>query len=186
MIVSFTGAQSTGKTTLLNELKRWKELEDYVFIDEITRNVSKLGMNINEKGDDATQTAIMNAHIENLKKGDNLILDRCSLDGVVYTHYLYLHGKVSRDTFDYARQVFLETCLRYDKIFYLKPEFDIVDDGVRSSSVQFRDEIASIFERYIAEFNLKKHNIVELSGSVEERLEAIKRVMNATVKEAQQ
>ena len=184
MIISFTGAQSTGKTTLLNELKKWKEFEDYVFIDEITRNVSKLGMNINEKGDDATQTAIMNAHIENLKKGDNLILDRCSLDGVVYTHYLYSHGKVSKDTFDYARQVFIETCLKYDKIFYLKPEFDIVDDGVRSSSVQFRDEIADIFERYIAEFNLRKWNVVELSGSVEERLKAIKKATNTPVKEA--
>ena len=184
MIISFTGAQSTGKTTLLNELKKWKEFEDYVFIDEITRNVSKLGMNINEKGDDATQTAIMNAHIENLKKGDNLILDRCSLDGVVYTHYLYSHGRVSRDTFDYARQIFTETCLKYDKIFYLKPEFDIVDDGVRSNSVQFRDEIASIFERYIAEFNLRKWNVVEISGSVEERLEAIKKVMSIPVKEA--
>ena len=184
MIVSFTGAQSTGKTTLLNELKKWKEFEDYVFIDEITRNVSKLGMNINEKGDDATQTAIMNAHIENLKKGDNLILDRCSLDGAVYTHYLYLHGRVSRDTFDYARQIFTETCLKYDKIFYLKPEFDIVDDGVRSSSVQFRDEIADIFERYITEFNLGKWNVVELSGSVEDRLKAIKKVMSTSMKEA--
>ena len=184
MIVSFTGAQSTGKTTLLNELKKWKEFEDYVFIDEITRNVSKLGMNINEKGDDATQTAIMNAHIENLKKGDNLILDRCSLDGVVYTHYLYSHGRVSRDTFDYARQIFTETCLKYDKIFYLKPEFDIVNDGVRSSSVQFRDEIADIFERYITEFNLGKWNVVELSGSVEDRLKAIKKVMSTSMKEA--
>ncbi len=184
MIVSFTGAQSTGKTTLLNELKKWKELEGYIFVDEITRNVSKLGMNINEKGDDATQTAIMNAHIENLKKGDNLILDRCSLDGVVYTHYLYSHGRVSKDTFEYARQVFVETCLKYDKIFYLKPEFDIVDDGVRSNSVQFRDEIASIFERYIAEFNLRKWNVVELSGSVEERLKAIKKATNTPVKEA--
>ena len=184
MIISFTGAQSTGKTTLLNELKKWKEFEDYVFIDEITRNVSKLGMNINEKGDDATQTAIMNAHIENLKKGDNLILDRCSLDGAVYTHYLYLHGRVSRDTFDYARQIFTETCLKYDKIFYLKPEFDIVNDGVRSSSVQFRDEIADIFERYITEFNLGKWNVVELSGSVEDRLKAIKKVMSTSMKEA--
>ena len=184
MIISFTGAQSTGKTTLLNELKKWKEFEDYVFIDEITRNVSKLGMNINEKGDDATQTAIMNAHIENLKKGDNLILDRCSLDGVVYTHYLYSHGRVSRDTFDYARQIFTETCLKYDKIFYLEPEFNIVDDGVRSSSVQFRDEIADIFERYITEFNLRKWNVVEISGSVEERLKAIKKVMSTPVKEA--
>lgn len=184
MIVTFTGAQSTGKTTLLNELRKCKEFEDYVFIDEITRRVSKLGMNINEKGDDATQTAIMNAHIENLKKGDNLILDRCSLDGVVYTHYLYLHGRVSKDTFDYARQVFAETCLKYDKIFYLKPEFDIVDDGVRSNSVQFRDEIASIFERYIAEFNLRKWNVVEISGSVEERLKAIKKMMSTPMKEA--
>ena len=184
MIISFTGAQSTGKTTLLNELKKWKEFEDYVFIDEITRNVSKLGMNINEKGDDATQTAIMNAHIENLKKGDNLILDRCSLDGVVYTHYLYSHGRVSRDTFDYARQIFTETCLKYDKIFYLKPEFDIVNDGVRSSSVQFRDEIADIFERYITEFNLGKWNVAELSGSVEDRLKAIKKVMSTSMKEA--
>ena len=184
MIISFTGAQSTGKTTLLNELKKWKEFEDYVFIDEITRNVSKLGMNINEKGDDATQTAIMNAHIENLRKGDNLILDRCSLDGVVYTHYLYSHGRVSRDTFDYARQIFTETCLKYDKIFYLKPEFGIVDDGVRSNSVQFRDEIADIFERYITEFNLGKWNVVELSGSVEDRLKAIKKVMSTSMKEA--
>ena len=183
MIVSFTGAQSTGKTTLLNELRKCKEFEDYVFIDEITRNVSKLGMNINEKGDDATQTAIMNAHIENLKKGNNLVLDRCSLDGVVYTHYLYLHGKVSKDTFDYARQVFFETCLKYDKIFYLKPEFNIVEDGVRSNSVQFRDEIASIFEGYIADFNLRKYNVVELTGSVEERLEAVKKEMNTSREE---
>lgn len=183
MIVSFTGAQSTGKTTLLNQMRNWECLKDYTFIDEITRNIEKKGMSINEKGNDDTQTAIMHAHIENLKKGNNLVLDRCSLDGVVYTHYLYLHGKVSKDTFDYARQVFFETCLKYDKIFYLKPEFDIVEDGVRSNSVQFRDEIANIFEEYIADFNLRKYNVVELTGSVEERLEAVKKEMNTSREE---
>ena len=183
MIVSFTGAQSTGKTTLLNQMRNWECLKDYTFIDEITRSIKKKGMSINEKGNDNTQTAIMNAHIENLKKGNNLVLDRCSLDGVVYTHYLYLHGKVSKDTLDYARQVFFETCLKYDKIFYLKPEFDIVEDGVRSNNVQFRDEIASIFEGYIADFNLRKYNVVELTGSVEERLEAVKKEMNTSREE---
>lgn len=183
MIVSFTGAQSTGKTTLLNQMRNWECLKDYTFIDEITRSIKKKGMSINEKGNDDTQTAIMHAHIENLKKGNNLVLDRCSLDGVVYTHYLYLHGKVSKDTFDYARQVFFGTCLMYDKIFYLKPEFDIVEDGVRSNSVQFRDEIASIFEGYIADFNLRKYNVVELTGSVEERLEAVKKEMNTSREE---
>lgn len=183
MIVSFTGAQSTGKTTLLNQMRNWECLKDYTFIDEITRNIEKKGMSINEKGNDDTQTAIMHAHIENLKKGNNLVLDRCSLDGVVYTHYLYLHGKVSKDTFDYARQVFFETCLKYDKIFYLKPEFDIVEDGVRSNSVQFRDEIANIFEGYIADLNLRRYNVVELTGSVEERLEAVKKEMNTSREE---
>lgn len=183
MIVSFTGAQSTGKTTLLNQMRNWECLKDYTFIDEITRNIEKKGMSINEKGNDDTQTAIMHAHIENLKKGNNLVLDRCSLDGVVYTHYLYLHGKVSKDTFDYARQVFFGTCLMYDKIFYLKPEFDIVEDGVRSNSVQFRDEIASIFEGYISDFNLRKYNVVELTGSVEERLEAVKKEMDTSREE---
>lgn len=183
MIVSFTGAQSTGKTTLLNQMRNWECLKDYTFIDEITRNIEKKGMSINEKGNDDTQTAIMHAHIENLKKGNNLVLDRCSLDGVVYTHYLYLHGKVSKDTFDYARQVFFGTCLMYDKIFYLKPEFDIVEDGVRSNSVQFRDEIASIFEGYISDFNLRKYNVIELTGSVEERLEVVKKEMNTSREE---
>lgn len=164
-------------------MRNWECLKDYTFIDEITRSIKKKGMSINEKGNDDTQTAIMNAHIENLKKGNNLVLDRCSLDGVVYTHYLYLHGKVSKDTFDYARQVFFETCLKYDKIFYLKPEFDIVEDGVRSNSVQFRDEIANIFESYIADFNLRKYNVVELTGSVEERLGAVKKEISASREE---
>ena len=90
MIVSFTGAQSTGKTTLLNQMRNWECLKDYTFIDEITRNIKKKGMSINEKGNDDTQTAIMNAHIENLKKGDNLILDRCSLM-VLFVRIISIH-----------------------------------------------------------------------------------------------
>ena len=178
MIVSFTGAQSTGKTTLLNSMRSWKELSNYKFIDEITRDVGRKGLKINEEGDDATQRAIMKAHCDNLEKGKNLILDRCSLDGVVYTHYLYLHDKVTKDTLDFAKSVFLRTFAEYDQVFYLKPEFDIVEDGVRSTDVQFRDEIVELFEEYIDMYNLKKISVVELTGSVEERLETVKKAMN--------
>ncbi len=93
MIFSFTGAQCTGKTTLLNHL--YKENGDYpfVFVPEVTRLVKReYNMPINESGGDLTQLLIMTEHIRNifrdradqLVRGIHLIFDRCALDGIVY------------------------------------------------------------------------------------------------------
>ena len=50
MKVSFTGAQSTGKTTLLEAIKQNEEFRyKYEFIDEITRRMIKKGLKINEE-----------------------------------------------------------------------------------------------------------------------------------------
>ena len=60
MKIAFTGAQSTGKTTLLKELKRDNTLAlQYDFRDEITRRMQKKGLSINEGGSDITQLLIM-------------------------------------------------------------------------------------------------------------------------------
>ena len=49
MKIAFTGAHSTGKTTLLNYLKKDPELAtDFEFVDEITRRMVKKGLKINE------------------------------------------------------------------------------------------------------------------------------------------
>ena len=49
MKVSFTGAQSTGKTTLLEAVKSNEDFRfKYEFIDEITRRMQKKGLKINE------------------------------------------------------------------------------------------------------------------------------------------
>ena len=65
MIISFTGAQSTGKSTLLNKCK--EEFGDkFVYFPEITRQIkSELGLAINEAGDNTTQTIIITEHIKN-------------------------------------------------------------------------------------------------------------------------
>ena len=66
MKVSFTGAQSTGKTTLLEAIKQNEEFRyKYEFIDEITRRMIKKGLKINEEGGNTTQLLIMNEHIKN-------------------------------------------------------------------------------------------------------------------------
>lgn len=165
MRVAIVGAQSTGKTTLLNALKLEPSLLGFNFVEEVTRTVAKKGLKINEEGNDYTQVCIINLHLENLKH-ENAIYDRCILDGVVYTHYLYDKGQVSCDTLTYAYKQFITHINDYDKIFLLMPEFEMVDDKVRSVNREFRDEILNLFKLYITDHNL---DVIELSGSVEER-----------------
>jgi nicotinamide riboside kinase len=168
MKISFTGAQSTGKTTLLEAIKQNEEFRyKYEFIDEITRRMVKKGLKINEAGGTTTQLLIMNEHIKNTLYTD-AIMDRCVIDGVVYTHWLWKEGKVEEWVFDYSVKVFNYYKDRYDYIFYLKPEFDIVDDGMRSTNTQFRDEVVDLFDTYIKQLNVP---VITLTGSVQERLE---------------
>lgn len=175
MKIAFTGAQSTGKTTLLESLKGNDTYKyEYEFIDEITRRMVKKGLKINEEGSDTTQLLIMNEHIKNLLY-PNVIMDRCMLDGVVYTRWLYEKGNVSKWVWEYAQNVFEKYINRYDYIFYLTPEFKIVDDGVRSIDTTFRDEIADLFEQYITLFSIP---VISLSGSVEERLQKVYTIIN--------
>ena len=171
MKIAFTGAQSTGKTTLLKELKRDPDLSlKYDFRDEITRRMQKKGLSINEGGNDITQLLIMNSHIKN-SLIDNVIMDRCALDGLVYTDWMSRKGKVQQWVLQYADNVFKMLIDRYDHIFYLVPEFDIEDDGVRSTDIDFRNEIVQLFEKYIKAIDIP---VIKLTGTVEQRLNKIK------------
>ena len=80
MIISFTGAQSTGKTTLLNSIK---DLNPYLdSIDEVTRRIKReYNLPINEDGGDITQTMIMSDHIANIfrKYDSDVIFDNTFL-----------------------------------------------------------------------------------------------------------
>jgi len=175
MRIAFTGAQSTGKTTLLEAIKQNEEFRyKYEFIDEITRRMIKKGLKINEAGGNTTQLLIMNEHIKNLLYED-VIMDRCMLDGLVYTDWLHWEGKVKTWVYEYAKNVFDHYINRYDFIFYLKPEFDIVDDGVRSVDIKFRNEIVERFERYVKHVQVP---VIILSGTVEQRLEQFYNTIN--------
>jgi nicotinamide riboside kinase len=176
MLISFSGAQSTGKTTLLKHL--WMRNKHINFVPEVTRFVKReYNLPINEAGNDLTQTMIFAEHLRNALhcevKNSVSILDRCSLDGIVYTHWLADRKQVTMSAYSHGRFVFTQTKSLYDVIFYTSPEdVSIEDDGERSIDVTFRNEIINLFERYInANPDL---NIVTLKGSVEERLNIIK------------
>lgn len=182
MIFSFTGAQSTGKTTLLNHLHKCNGDYPFEFIPEVTRLVSReYEMPINEGGDNLTQMLIMTEHVRNiyrnranhLIRGTHMIFDRCALDGIVYSLWLRHNDKISRRCYDACDLIYEELKDKYDIIFYTSPDdVKLVGDGERSTNVKFRNDIINTFTIFLDRGYDGK--VVVLEGSVEERLKTIK------------
>lgn len=147
-----------------------KLFHNYTICDEVTRKVKSYGLPINEDGSDDTQKLIMNEHIFNVFMYDNMLTDRTALDGLVYTTWLYKNNQVAISTLRHVREVFHRLWPKYDHVFYIEPEFDIVDDGVRSVDVSFRDEIAELFEMAIEKERLTMHRV---KGSVRNRVTSV-------------
>jgi predicted ATPase len=180
-LFTFTGAQSTGKTTLLNKVKELYP-NRFEYVTEVTRRIQRLGVSINDdaKNYDLTKSLIIGDHLINYMKVHeqreenvtDILLDRCIVDGYIYTKYFYEQDKVSRTVMDFAEYWFKELTPKYDVIFYTNPsDVKLVDDGVRSTSSGFRERI---IELYNTEFIDKYDNICTLNGSVEERIEVMK------------
>jgi nicotinamide riboside kinase len=182
MNISFTGAQSTGKTTLLNKCKEIYS-DRFDFIDEVTRLVQREhNVPINELGSNLTQILIINKHVENslyVTEKQGIIMDRCILDGLCYTAYLHLEGHVSKWVFDYAKRVYKELIGKLDYIFYTDPsDVSLVDDGVRSIDDGFRNKVINAFEFVMLhDSDILEKKIIKLKGTVEERMEQIKMVI---------
>ena len=182
MIFSFTGAQSTGKTTLLNHLHKCNGDFPFEFVPEVTRLVMRdYQMPINENGGDLTQMLIMTEHVRNVyrNKADHLIrgvhqiFDRCALDGIVYSLWLLDNNKISKRCYDACDLIYEELKDKYDIIFYTSPDdVKLVNDGERSVDVKFRNDIINTFNIFLDRGYDGK--VVVLKGSVEERLETIK------------
>lgn len=185
MLIGFTGAQCTGKTTLLNMCK--DSFDDYKFVNEVTRKVGRMGHVINEQGDDMTQLFILKEHLVNhvIPDDENWILDRCILDGYVYTRWLFNQGRVNAWVLTYATNLLSLLANKLDYIFYTCPDdIPIEDDGGRSVDEQFRNDILKIYEKllnspaYVPGADNWKHKVVKLSGTPEQRMNRITTLLN--------
>ena len=177
MKFAISGSQCTGKSTLLYNLQNDTKYSKYIFTGGITRKLQKNGEYINEDGNDNTQLRIMAKHIETAASNKDKILDRCALDGYVYTLYLYKQGKVTLNTLQIAESVF--TNLHYDILFYIAPEFQMVDDGTRSIDVKWQKDIADLFEEVFTSFNISP---IRLHGTVKERIEQFNDAVDKFIK----
>ena len=175
MRIGITGTQSTGKTTLLNALRSEEVFNNYAICDEVTRWVKSVGIDINEGGSNLSQELVMMKHIYNIFMYEDMLTDRTAIDGLVYSLWLYNNDKISGQMLSKVRHIFDKLISSYDLIFFIEPEFNIKDDGVRSINVQFRDEINDLFKEVLTKNNIKTY---KLTGSVRERVDQVLEIVN--------
>lgn len=173
--IVFTGAQGTGKTTVLNFFQE----QGMNVITEVVRNLAKKGVNINKNGDEKGQTKIFKEYEKLLGELDfnGYISDRGLVDVVAYTVYLSKHGKISEKFADKQIKALKKFRDANPDITYcyFPIEFPVEDDGVRDMDEEFRVEIDNII-RYLMETCSIQPIVIR--GDVEYRIEKVKRLIN--------
>lgn len=173
----FVGAQGTGKTTILNHYKD----QGYNVITEIVRNLAKEGVNINEMGDVEGQKTIFGSYQKLLKSKKGYISDRGLVDVLSYT---FSHALVEDDENGPLKKLADKQFLTADKFYkdnpdiqicYFPIEFEVVDDGVRSTSEEFRATIDFLILNFLEAAGLPYHTI---TGTVEERIAQVDKILS--------
>ena len=169
------------------ELMRKLDPKTTEFVDEVTRSVkAQFDVPINEGASVITQYLISADHIQNAfrKPGRDKtlrVLDRCSLDGYIYTEWLMNQVDDEIKEIEWIKahrhtiNVFNMTRSKYDLIFYTEhADVPLEDDGERSVDIEFRADIVKSFNKKIGNFGPSQFDkVVRLKGTVEERLETI-------------
>lgn len=171
--ISISGTHCTGKTTFLEELKKIEK--DFIFIDGPTRQLKDQGFPINNNQSlnyDSTQLMCCYLDLENLKlklQGHQvLISDRCLLDTLVYTQFLYQEGKVTLPVFLLIKTLWELHQDRYDLIILPeKKDISLVGDEYRNTDAFFREIIDSIFYEILKDSRISYQTI---SGSNSDRI----------------
>lgn len=167
MKIAIVWAHGVWKTTLSKEL--WNKLDIHL-IEDIVPMAHNLGFTINEDTPIETQFWLTAKQMELERSYENFIADKCLID-------YYVYGKVLIDDKDLINSIekISERNSKYDYIFYIPIEFDLVDDWLRPMDPEFQKKIDQEYKKFIDE---KWLEYTTITGSVEERIEKIMNIIN--------
>ncbi len=158
MKIAICWAHWVWKTTIskiISELYSINKLPDVVV------DAYNLWFEINENTPIETQVWLIWKQFENEKLNKNFVADKCIFDYYIYASYLWMDSNIVET----AKKIALNT-YNYDYIFYINPEFPIVDDWVISTNINFQKWIDNLYEKFLIENNIKFNKI---SWSINDR-----------------
>jgi len=175
MKIGLVGTVSVGKTTLVNDLKELPQFKDYHFATERSKYLRDLGIPLNTDSTLKGQTIFLAERVSELMY-DNLITDRTVIDVMAFTN-------ASKSIKDTNKLLFEEYACNfineYDYIFYVSPlGVEIEDNGVRATNAEYRDLIDFTIQNILNLYSHRINNSYSISGSVEERINQIKKVIS--------
>ncbi len=175
--IILTGAQGTGKTTVLNQF----DCNELTRIVEVARDLNKVGVKINEQGNAAGQRIIFDTYYEKLSQKIDYISDRGLTDVISYTKYLYDHCTPGTPEEAALKDELLREVKLLDKfvednkdikVFLFPIEFALKDDGVRSTNEEFRKNVDRNIRKFVN--YAYADNFKTVGGTVRERVNFIK------------
>ena len=167
--IVMSGASSVGKSTLINVLR--EEFRDFTVQTESVRYLkNKYGLDF-RSGDTALQMALLTMQTNILLKPENYLCDRSLTDSLSYLRYFRERGQsdIPESAFKFIEDTSKEYAQKYiDLIIFLRPEFPVVEDGVRITDEDYRRDTDLMIEKTIKEWELEDRTIIP-HGSVIER-----------------
>lgn len=176
--IILTGAQGTGKTTILNYFKN-----ELPVITEVVRKLAKQGVPINEKGTVDGQKAIFEQYIKEFNEHDSYISDRGLTDVIGYT-LAQISLTEDKDESDKLLATSFQMFNRFinwlnnnpDVFFcYFPIEFPAEDDGVRSTNEDYRRKVDKFIKTVLDASGV---TYITVTGTVEERINLIKEIID--------
>ena len=173
--ISLVGTMSTGKSTLVEALKKEDIFKNYSFFTERSKYLSENGVKLNTDSTYKGQLMFFAERARELMYED-FIADRSIIDVMAFTSSSKTISNSEKVLFSNIAETLVE---EYDYIFYIPivEEIEMEDNGVRETNLNYREEIDKSIIRLAKIFG-NKTNIIKLSSiTIEGRAAEIKRVI---------
>ena len=162
---------SVGKTTLVNALKELPEFKNYTFRTERSKYLMEMGIPSNTDSTYKGQLIFTAERAAELMQ-EKIITDRTVVDVMAFSN---LSTSMKEHEKFYLSSALMPLINEYDILFYVSPEgVEIEDNGVRETNAEYRDAIDKKIKSIV---QMHRSSAITISGTVEERIEQVKKAV---------
>jgi len=178
--IAISGPHCSGKSTLINELKKLDECKEFYFTESpSTKMVDKV--NLSENSNDSQQLLYL---FNTVKTFDDtidktIVYDRCAFDVYVYSKYLYNKNKITKETYDDVYRTHKRYLKQINKIILLLNYSRLISNNIRSMDIEYLKEINKLFLETLEKDELlkKKVIVIESNSSVEDKVNEFLKIL---------
>lgn len=173
MLYAISGTQGSGKTTILNELKK----QNYNVIGRKTSRSVLLDWNITlddiynnhdlmKRFQDELLKRKIHDELEKISSKDIWFTDRSYVDLLAYSAVVLGYNDNNKDWLDEYYQICRKHQMQYTKVFYIEPLPFITRDGIRGTSIVYNAVIDMIIKGFLSKIKSSHiENITMLSNN---------------------